>query len=111
MKRIFSMSFIAVIFLTFGGCAAARMESVLNSSNVKPGMSKEEVIKVVGKPSRVSFYYNDKNQLVDEQFYIDRVLRMSMWYEVTSRLTYVNDRLVQSDVVDERREREPRSRF
>ncbi len=51
--------------------------------SIKPGITKDEVIKMVGKPYKVSFMVNKQNVLVEQMTY-----RVSVYIDEFSRILY-----------------------
>lgn len=59
---------------------------------LKPGMSKEEVKKILGEPYKISFSTNDKQEVVENMFYKPLAF-IDKRYTITYKCVFVNSTL------------------
>ena len=59
---------------------------------LKPGISKEEVKKIMGEPYKISFTTNDKQEFVEDLYY-KILLRDDKWTILTYQCVFVNSKL------------------
>jgi hypothetical protein len=59
---------------------------------LKPEMSKEEVKEIMGEPYKISFYINDKQELVEDMFYKTNIA-FEKWYVITYQCIFVSKKL------------------
>lgn len=60
---------------------------------LKPGMTKEEVKKIVGEPYKISFTTNEKHEFIEELFYKSRFY-IDKAYVLTYQCVFVDSKLV-----------------
>jgi hypothetical protein len=77
---LFALTIISV------GCTVQR-QSKFTSDVIKPGMSKEAVIALYGKPYKESSS-SDNNKALQESFYYKEILFLGRWYEVNNILHF-----------------------
>ena len=80
--------FLLTLTITLIGCAVQR-QSKFKSDQIKPGMTKEAVIALYGKPYKESSS-TDNTQTLFEKLYYKEHLFISRWYEVNSILHFEN---------------------
>ncbi|MGC4232777.1 MAG: outer membrane protein assembly factor BamE [Niabella sp.] len=90
MHRLFT-PFIILGLLTIVSCSSLKSASS-KSDNIKPGMSKEEVIKLLGRPTHTTFYEEDDGTLFETLVYAKLVLRDN-WYTYDDILEFKNNYL------------------
>ena len=59
---------------------------------LKPGLTKEEVKKIIGEPYKISFTTNDKQEFVEDLYY-KILLRDDKWSILTYQCVFVNSKL------------------
>ena len=59
---------------------------------IRPGMSKSEVKSILKQPYKLSFYTNEKQELVEELFYKTVLIFYESFY-ITYRIVFVNDKV------------------
>jgi hypothetical protein len=80
--------FFFLLFVLCTGCAVQRT-SRFTSDRIKPGMTKEEVIALYGKPYKESTF-TDNNNVLHEDYYYKEQLFVKRWYEVNNILHFEN---------------------
>lgn len=92
--------FLLLLITIISSCTVQRV-SKLTSDNIKPGLSKEEVIALCGKPYKEAFNYTEDKILV-EQLYYKEELFVNKWVEVTTILHFEDSKLVSIEPFRER---------
>ena len=59
---------------------------------LKPGLTKEEVKKIMGEPYKISFTTNDKQEFVEDLYY-NIEIRNVKWSVITYQCIFVNSKL------------------
>ena len=90
MYRLFSLLLILGLFV-ISSCASLKPASS-DSKNIKPGMNKEEVIKILGKPAHTSFYEDDDGTLFETLVYENLIIRDN-WYTYDDIFEFKNNYL------------------
>ncbi len=87
MNKIICFFLLALTIISMG-CAVQR-QTKFTSDHIKPGMTKEAVLALYGKPYKESSA-TDSNQILNEDFYYKEQLYLGRWYEVNSILHFEN---------------------
>ena len=90
----------AMIGLVFGSCA---VNNEIRTSGVHPGMTKEEVIKQLGKPDKISFYLSEDSTLYETVNYKESILEVTGFSVMYSTLRFKNNLLVSLNQREERK--------
>lgn len=59
---------------------------------LKPGLSKEEVKKIMGEPYKISFTTNDKQEFVEDLYYKTSI-HIDKWTAITYQCIFINSKL------------------
>ncbi|NSL85735.1 hypothetical protein [Chitinophaga solisilvae] len=97
----YRMMFFLTAFLFLLSCAAARRTSKFTAESLKPGITKEEVVRKFGKPYKESFFY-DEQKVLHEKLYYKETHFNSRWYEINNILNFVNARFVSLEQGEEK---------
>lgn len=99
MKKIlFSLLFSVTVFTC--SCTVQK-QSKFTTDRVKPGMTKEAVIALYGKPYKESTF-TDSSQVVHENLYYKEHIWSRNWYEINNILHFENAILKSLEQGDER---------
>lgn len=90
MYRRFNLFLILSLFI-IASCASLKLASSA-SDNITPGMSKEDVIKLLGKPAHINFYEEENGTLFETLVYEKLALRGD-WYVYDDILEFKNNYL------------------
>lgn len=73
------------------GCAIQRT-SKFTLDTIKPGMSKEEITAVAGKPYKQTFHFGADSSLYEIYYYKETIWKNN-WFEVNNMLHFKNGKL------------------
>ena len=83
--------FISVIGLLFYACQTT---SKIQASAIHPGMSKQEVIKQLGKPYKTSFYLSEDSTFYETLYYKELLVKVTGQSSLISALKFKNNSLI-----------------
>lgn len=92
-----SIRLILIVFLCVSALAAYARPGLFTPEKlavelIKPGMTKYDVKKILREPYKISFYTNDKQELVEELYYKTVHIYYESFY-ITYRIVIVNDKV------------------
>ena len=95
MKRNEWMAIIATCFLMFAVCLSA---SAKNKKDIERGMTKQEVIDILGEPKTKSFdEYGDKWEFVKNSFIIGDDKAITILFDRNGKVVRYNTRIINAD--------------
>lgn len=83
MKAIKLLIVISISYI-LTGCAIQRT-SKFTLDTIKPGMSKDEITAVAGKPYKQTFHFGSDSSLYETYYYKETIWK-SNWFEVNNML-------------------------
>jgi len=87
MNKIARLLFLALLIISVG--CAVQKQSKFTSSQLKAGMTKENIIGLYGKPYKESASI-DNNQTLHETLFYKEQLYLGQWYEINNILHFEN---------------------
>lgn len=91
---------LATIVLT--SCYTSKRISKFSSENIDLGIDKNLFIKRYGKPFNKEISYTQDNQEKEKLFYKEELYKET-WYIVTTSFTFIDNKLINQEVVKEER--------